>query len=227
MEAPVARALLAALADSWPEGATLEQMVVRVRDGHVVVSVWTSTPGEVIGRRGVTAAELRDRLRAVVADAEVGVELEVHPASSGRDLVPDLSGMTVAEAHGKARAAGFRLVTADPDGVPISFAMANDEYARFVVVGQSPLPGVLAPLRSPIVVTVEERGGGGEAGDREPLVPTPPGGNVVLEHVLGIEDIDRVEAFEQVEDLGWVPLADPPRGVETPSPRSRRRGADW
>ena len=204
--------MLAELAECWPEEAALEQVLVHERpDGRIVVTVWTSTPGEVVGRRGGTAAAMREKLRAVAGSRSL--DLRVCPAAAlppagetfgeataereplARDLVPDLVGMSVAEAHAKAAAGGFSLTTADPDGVPISFAMANEQLARFVVLAQSPLPGTIAPLHSEIVVTIEERGG--EAGDREPRVPIPPGGiEHAVENIFFVEELAALEGLE-------------------------------
>lgn len=105
------------------------------------------------------------------------------PDARVRDLVPGLVGMRVADAHSKAKASGFALVTADPDGAPITARSVRGEYERWLVVAQSPDSGVLAPLHSQIVVDIEDRGGGGESGDREPRVPRPPGGVAHLERM--------------------------------------------
>jgi predicted RNA-binding protein YlqC (UPF0109 family) len=214
VESPVARGILTALGECWPEKADLGKVAIQVRDPRrIVVTVWTSTPGEVIGRGGSTASDIKERLRAVIPDKTVefrvlaGAELEEsedHPrgeafetGSFGRDLVPDLVGMAAPEAHGKARSSGFSLTTGDPDDVPISFYMANRPYRHWVVIGQNPLPGVLAPLHSQIVVALEERGGGGESGDREPRVPLPPGGIVHFEHPIDVgEERDCVDEVE-------------------------------
>lgn len=208
----VARGLLAALAECWPAGANLERVVIQDRDARwIVITVWTSTPGEVIGRRGNTASEIKERLRAV--SPEKTVELRVlardEPEESddnprdgalwtgqrGRDLVPDVVGMTVPEAYDKARSCGFSLTTSDPDDVPITFYI-NRQFRHWVVIGQEPLPGVLAPLGAQIVVALEERGGGGESGDREPRVPRPPGGIVQFEHRIDVEELGFVEEVE-------------------------------
>lgn len=168
--------------------------------------MWTSAPGEVVGGRGAGAAQMRDRLRAALPDASL--ELQVHAGSEpfetaerfqlsddvvlgqgapGHDLVPDLVGMSLQDAHTTARFSGFALSTSDPDGVPIGYYLAHGELGHWTVVGQSPLPGVLAPLHSSIVVAIDERGGG-EAGDREPRIPHPPKGVVGLERAIEYED---------------------------------------
>ena len=213
VDSPVARGILAALAECWPAKADLERVAIQDRDPRwIVVTVWSSTPGEVIGRGGSTASEIKERLRAVIPDKTVvfrvlaGAEPEEpedHPreealetGSLGRDLVPELVGMAVPEAHDKARSCGFSLTTGDPDDAPISFYMANRRDRHWVVIGQSPLPGVLAPLRSQIVVALEERGGGGESGDREPRVPRPPGGIVRFEDPIDMEELDYAEEVE-------------------------------
>jgi len=91
---------------------------------------------------------------------------------------------------------GFSLTARDPDGVPISFYLANRQYRHCVVIGQDPLPGVVAPLHSQIAVALEERGGGGRSDDREPRVPHPPGGVVHFEHSIDVEPLDYVEEVE-------------------------------
>jgi hypothetical protein len=193
VDSQVARAILRALSECWPEGAELQRAVIQERDPRrIVVTVWTSTPGPVVGQRGAIASDLKEQLgnAAPGKSVEFRVNTGARPVETegallegqtlersipGRDLVPDLIGMTVGEAHAKARSSGFSIATGDPDGVPITFYMAHRQYAHWVVVAQSPLPGLLAPLHSEIVVAVEERGGGGEAGDREPRMPRPPG----------------------------------------------------
>lgn len=210
VDSAVARGILAVLAECWPAKADLVRVEIHDKDARrIVVTVSTSTPGEVIGRRGSTASEIKERLGAVTPDKTVefrvlaGAESEepeeplgeegLETVSLGRDLVPDLVGMTVPEAHDKARSSGFSLATGDSDETPISFSMANRQYEHWVVIGQNPLPGVVAPLHSQIAVALEERGGGGQAGDREPRVPRPPGGVVHVEHPIDVEALDYAE----------------------------------
>jgi len=207
VDSAVARGILAVLAERWPASADLERVEIDDKDARrIVVTVWTSTPGAVIGHRGNTASEIKERLRAVIPDKTVefrvlaGAEPEEpeeplregarETGSLGRDLVPDLVGMTVPEAHDKARSSGFSLATGDSDETRISFSMANRQYEHWVVIGQNPLPGIVAPLHSQIVVALEERGRGGQAGDREPPVPRPPGGVVHVEHPIDVEALD-------------------------------------
>ncbi len=208
----------------------MARMVVHSREpDRILLTVWTPTPGVIIGRSGSAAAAIREHLQHVVPEASVelrvvagngeasparaGADDTVEPGSSvldaapgdptpGRDLVPDLVGMAVGDAHDKARAAGFPLATSDPDGVPISFFVGHPGRDRWVVLAQSPRPGVLSPLHSPIVVSIEDRGGGGTSGDREPRVPVPPGGRARFEHELDEEDleyVDELEIFDGVE----------------------------
>jgi len=76
--------------------------------------------------------------------------------------VPDLRGLTVAEAE--AVAAGAGLVVVGPDGRATGLL-------RGLVAGQRPEPGPApAPFREVVVWT---SGPGGEAGVREPVVPPP------------------------------------------------------
>jgi uncharacterized protein YciI len=210
----VTRALLRALAEHWPEGAGLERIVVHERrPRRVVVTLWTSSPGAVVGRRGSAASALRDRLREAAPGHGVELRIELHASAVGEvplagvaavdattadsgsqahDLVPDLVGLAVGDARAKAHSSGFSIATGDPDGAPISFYVS---HGHWVVTAQVPLPGVLAPLHSPIVVEIEERGGGGESGDREPLVPQPPGGRAREEERAPIEGAqERVPA---------------------------------
>lgn len=221
VDSTVARAILRELAQCWPEQADLEKVVIEEREPRrIAVTVWSSTPGRVIGKGGRTASEIKERLRAVLPGkaVEFAVRMEESPeepvdplSETGvalaipQDVVPDLVGRKVRDAHAKARSSGFQLTTGDPDGVPITFYMA---HGHWVVCGQSPVPGVLAPLHSQIVVDVEERGGGGgESGDREPRVPGPPGGIVELEHSIDIEDA----LLSQIEDA-----LRPVRGISGP-----------
>jgi predicted RNA-binding protein YlqC (UPF0109 family) len=214
VESTVARAILRELAQCWPEHADLEKVVIHENEIRIAVAVWTSTPGRVIGRRGSTASEIKERLCAVLPGKVVEFTVCTEEPSEGpidphsetdsvgampqgvgampqgvgampHGVVPDLVGMTVRDAHTEARSSGFHLTTGDPDGAPITFYMA---HGHWVVSGQSPFPGVFAPLHSQIVVDVEERGGGGESGDREPRVPGPPGGVVELERSIDIEE---------------------------------------
>lgn len=220
LDADIARAVLRALAESWPEHAAVEQLEVAHLDPRrVVVTVWTSSPGPVIGPGGRDASEWKERLCAALADRDV--ELRVFPGPRpaqvpqpwgedplaegmpgdpeegmpgdpgpyARDLVPGLVGLTVPDAFTKARSSGFFLATADDDGKPITYDAAHGEYERWLVMGQSPMPGVLAPLHSQIVVAIEERGGGGQSGDREPRVPGPPGGHIHLARVVAVEHV--------------------------------------
>ena len=76
--------------------------------------------------------------------------------------VPDLRGLTAAEAE--AVAAGAGLVVVGPDGRAAGLL-------RGLVVGQRPKPGPApVPSRESVVWT---SGPGGEAGVREPVAPTP------------------------------------------------------
>lgn len=201
------------LAECLPDGADVESVAIQEDDPlRIVVVVWTTRPGELIGRHGSAAGELRERLRSAVPDRSVELRVRAMAATfdvppgppleaivPARDLVPDVVGMTVGEAHAKAASSGFALRTADPDGVPITFSMAQHRYGHWLVVGQSPLPGVLAPLRSAIAVTIEERGGGGgESGDREPRVPGPPGGIVHFERLIDLADLEYVSDIDEV-----------------------------
>lgn len=205
------------LAERWPDGADLESVAIQEEGPErIVVTVWTTRPGELIGRQGSGASALREALRTAVPDRSVELRVRAMASAFGvapepplgatapaRDLVPDLVGMTVGEAHAKAASSGFSLRTADPDGVPITFSMARHQYGHWVVMGQSPLPWVPAPLHSIISVAIEERGGGGESGDREPRVPGPPGGIVQLERLIELEEL------EYVEDIDGVTLRPP------------------
>ena len=205
VDSPLARAILRTLAERWPEEADLQRVAIDDRTSdRIVVTVWTATPGTVIGCGGRTVAVLKERLRAVVPDRYV--ELRVHAgeppgesggpveedapteaARQGRDLVPDLIGMSVGDAREKAHASGFPLATDDPDGLPMSYYLTHGQWT---VVGQRPAPGVLALLHSSIVVDLEDRGGGGEARDREPRVPGPTRGVLPLERAAVLEDIE-------------------------------------
>lgn len=202
VDAPTARAILRVLADSLPENVRLEKVSIDDTDAQrVVVRLQTTHPRWKRAWTGGIASELRYQLSAAVPGR--GVELQIawssspvglgdreDDATAGAgareiDVVPNLVGVAVGTALAKAISAGFPLTTGDPDGTPVSFYATHGEW---VITWQTPQPGGLAPCGSPIVVDVEERGGGGESGDREPRIPRPPGGVVRMERPLASGD---------------------------------------
>lgn len=204
VNAPTARAILRVLADSWPENVRLEKLSIDATDAQrVVVRLQTTHPRWKRAWTGGIASELRHQLSAAVPGR--GVELRIDSGSSPEDwggreedptagagaqetgVVPNLVGAAVDSARAKALSAGFPLATGDPDGTPVSFYAAHGDW---VVIRQTPQPGGLAPRGSPIVVDVEERGGGGESGDREPRAPGPPSGVVRMERSVASGDAD-------------------------------------
>lgn len=200
---PPPLAVLQALAECWPEGADVEKVVIDGTDpGWVVVTVWASEPGRLVGPKASIAADLRDRLGAAVPGRALEFRVLEGSGPIGEGdrpsersvigparlvVVPNVVGMAVREARRAARLGGFELATADPDGTPIS---VYAQHIRWTVVAQRPASGVPAPVHSTIVVDVEERGGGGESGDREPRVPGPPGGLVQFEHAVAAWDLE-------------------------------------
>lgn len=81
VDSAVARAILRTLAQDWPEQANLEGVRMEERGRWIIVTVRTSTPGPVVGQRGSTASEIKERLRAAVPDKTV--VFRVHPDSPG------------------------------------------------------------------------------------------------------------------------------------------------
>jgi hypothetical protein len=100
-------------------------------------------------------------------------------------VVPDLVGLPVRQVLVDALLRSFLLGTGDPDEPPIRVYW----YEEYVVTAHDPIPGTVAPYGSRIIVYVEERGGGGESGDREPRVPKPPASAASLEASVPAEDI--------------------------------------
>ncbi|MGH3631957.1 MAG: PASTA domain-containing protein [Sciscionella sp.] len=104
--------------------------------------------------------------------------------SLGMAEVPDLRGLTVAEAIGAAR--GFEL--RDPEGAPVSA-----ERGLGVIVRQAPQPGRYSPGGAGITVWTS---GGGDDGVREPCLPYPP-------------VLDNRAYLEVDDDLDGEPVACP------------------
>jgi hypothetical protein len=77
VDALVARAILHALAENWPERVDLGNIEIEDRPPHgLVVTVSTSTPGLLLGPRGRSAGAIRDHVRAAVPDKTV--QFRVH-----------------------------------------------------------------------------------------------------------------------------------------------------
>ncbi len=84
---PIARAVLETLGACWPDDADLTSLDVEDRGPQgLVVTVWTSSPGPVVGPGGSTAEMIRDRLRAVLPGA--AVRLDVRSATPRGALGP-------------------------------------------------------------------------------------------------------------------------------------------
>ncbi|MGH8979603.1 MAG: KH domain-containing protein [Acidimicrobiales bacterium] len=171
------------------EGSVLAAMTARigaaVPDHEVELQVM---PGPLSATQENLLDDLREEILHDLREGEPPfAEAMAGSAPQGRDLVPDLVGMTVPGAHTKAQSSGFSLTTGDPDGVPITYSMAHGQYGEWTVIAQRPKPGVLAPLHSRIAVAIESRGGG-NSGDREPRAPGPRGGIARLERVASTEE---------------------------------------
>lgn len=120
--------------------------------------------------------------------------------SSGETRVPLLVGLDVRLAREVGDLAGLVVVGPRPDGPPLA---ALTFPGSFVVTDQRPSPGARV-RRGDMVVVEFRRRGGGESGDREPLLPYPSSG--ILPDALDLPGGeppggDRIDA----------PVADPPR----------------
>jgi hypothetical protein len=93
-------------------------------------------------------------------------------------VVPDVVGLQVHHARLAVASVDLFLTTRDPDGPPIG---AFSSFDGWYVIAQVPAPGAVVPRASWIAVEIEERGGGGESGDREPRIPASPAGVRPLE----------------------------------------------
>ena len=78
----MARQLLVALADCWPDGADLGAVAFDVNKGAVRVDVQTNKPDVVIGRRGVVADSIRTKLSHAVGNPRL--QLNISVSSPGR-----------------------------------------------------------------------------------------------------------------------------------------------
>ncbi|MHA6757827.1 hypothetical protein [Streptacidiphilus sp. PAMC 29251] len=79
--------------------------------------------------------------------------------------------MAVSVARDVAWDAGLVIASADPDGPPLG---ALTWPGVWIVTAQHPVPGTAMRRRGSVVVDFEERGRGGDDGDREPRNPLPP-----------------------------------------------------
>lgn len=84
--------------------------------------------------------------------------------------VPYLIGLDVRTAEATCSDVHLVVVGPDIDGPPLD---ALTSPGVWIVTAQRPAPGVLALRGDP--VTIEFKGRGGEAGDREPRRPPPEG----------------------------------------------------
>ncbi|MGN6608007.1 MAG: PASTA domain-containing protein [Jatrophihabitans sp.] len=100
--------------------------------------------------------------------------------AAGSAVVPDLVGLSYADAFDILLAAGLAPTPADKDQPPIEPA----ERGAFRVVRQYPDSGTKVPAGSVVRLWLER--GGGEAGVREPRRPTPPSRETAGEPDLGV-----------------------------------------
>lgn len=91
-------------------------------------------------------------------------------ADRGTVVVPQFVGLHIRDARGLANAVDVVLTSGDPDGPPLGSLTWPGQW---FVTGQQPSSGTVVASGSWVVITFEERGGGG-AGDREPRTPRPP-----------------------------------------------------
>ncbi len=116
------------------------------------------------------------------ADERVVAGLRSEPGGRGRRRrstveVPDVVGLTVAEALGILTGTGLDAVSATPD---IALHDDLDDLRPTVVVRQYPDPGTRIAAASTVRLWLER--GDGEAGVREPRRPYPPPRTAVGEH---------------------------------------------
>jgi len=92
--------------------------------------------------------------------------------------VPDLIGLTVADARHAGHHAGLVVVSADPDGPPLG---SLTWPGTWVVTAQHPMPATRLDRWDNVVIDFREVRGGGGAGDREPRRPWPAPGTLAVE----------------------------------------------
>jgi hypothetical protein len=87
--------------------------------------------------------------------------------------VPQLVGMSVADARQAGHQAGLVVVSANVDGPPLG---GLTWPGIWIVTAQHPAPGTWLPRWDNVVIEFEELRGGEGAGDREPRIPLPDPG---------------------------------------------------
>lgn len=97
----------------------------------------------------------------------------VEPAGRAPVTVPDVVGLTVAEAAARAGRAGLKLSQPDPDGPPLS-SLTWPHGDEVEVVEQEPRAGASARLWDSLVVRYAPASG--TSGVREPVRPVPTRG---------------------------------------------------
>jgi PASTA domain len=100
------------------------------------------------------------------------------PGDSGQVELPNLAGMTVADARQNGHEAGLVVVSAHPDGPPLG---GLTWPGTWIVTAQHPPPGVRLNRWDNVMIEFEELRGGEEAGDREPRIPLPDPGALAAE----------------------------------------------
>jgi hypothetical protein len=93
--------------------------------------------------------------------------------------VPDVLGLSYADARDIVRRAGLEPANADPDAAPV----APVDWGSYRIVRQYPDPGTRLRAGSPVRLWAER--GGGESGVREPRRPNPPSRELAGEVDLG------------------------------------------
>jgi hypothetical protein len=100
------------------------------------------------------------------------------PGDGGQVEVPDLAGMTVADARQKGHEARLVVISADPDGPPLG---GLTWPGIWIVTAQHPVAGTRLNRWENVVIEFEELRGGDGAGDREPRIPLPDLGALAAE----------------------------------------------
>ena len=136
---------------------------------------------EIATQLGITRQSAWERWRELDDDAEplpesietpqsTGIEIRSAPLRQrGKIVVPNVVGLTFAEARDVLLDAKLAGVMADEDGTPLS----SHGWSAAIVVDQVPEAGAKVPALTRVQLWVEQSGGGGSAGVREPRRPSP------------------------------------------------------
>ena len=124
---------------------------------------------EIATQLGITRQSAWERWRELDEDDEPLPEPAAQQRRRGNVVVPNVVGMTFAEARDVLLEAKLAGVNADSDGSPLPTA----GWSTAVVVDQVPESGAKVPAFAQVRLWFEQQGGGGSAGVREPRRPSP------------------------------------------------------